>query len=138
MRRLLALAVAGLALAVSGCGGPRVVEVAYSAGSARLAPGETLRVVFGEINHSVGDSWHLIGQPDAAVLSEKDEEYDSLCDMPGCGGRLAWTFTAVAAGRTSVVFRYCYRSRPDDNCEPAPSGPSNEPVTLTVTVAEPT
>jgi hypothetical protein len=129
------MAVAGLALAVTGCGGPRVIEVGYSAGSARLMPSEVLRVDFGEINSSIGDSWHLVGEPDPAVLVEREREYESLCDNPGCGAHLAWTFTAVAAGRTSVVFRYCYRSWPDKDCAPSPSGPSNEPVTLTVTVA---
>ena len=135
MRRLLALAAAcGLALVAAGCLGPRAVDVAVSAGSARLAPGETLRVDLGEVNHSIGDSWYLVGTPDPAVLAEKDQDYDSDCDDPGCGGRLRWTFTATGVGSTTVVFQYCYRSRPD-NCDPEPGGQSDQPVTLGVTVA---
>jgi hypothetical protein len=139
MRRLLLASAAGLALLGSGllgsgCGGPRVVTVNVSAGSARLAAGEILRVDFGELNESVGDSWYVVGAPDPAVLTERQRDYDLECDNPGCGGHLWWTFTATGAGSTTVVFRYCYRSRPGDDCAPAPGGQSNQPVTLNVTV----
>jgi hypothetical protein len=134
MRRLLLTAAAGLALLAVGCGGPRVVDVTVSAGSARLAAGEVLRVDFGAMNESVGDSWYIVGAPDPAVLAEKERDYDLDCDNPGCGGHLWWTFTATGVGSTTVVFRYCYRSRPGDDCAPAPGGQSNQPVTLSVTV----
>jgi predicted secreted protein len=127
-------AAAGLALLAAGCLGPPVVDVNVSAGSARLATGETLRVDFGDINESVGDSWHVVGDPDPAVLTEKERDYDVDCDQPGCGGHLRWTFTATGPGTTTVVFQYCYRSRPGDDCAPAPGGQSNQPVTLSVTV----
>jgi hypothetical protein len=134
MRRVLLIAAAGLAVLAAGCGGPRVVDVAVSSGTARLAVGETLRVDFGELNESVGDSWYVVGAPDPAVLAERERDYDLECDNPGCGGHLWWTFAATGPGTTTVVFRYCYRSRPDDECAPAPTGPSNEPVALNVTV----
>ena len=135
MRRLLLIAAAGLALLGAGCAGARVVDVRVSAGSARLAAGETLRVDVGALNESVGDSWYVVGAPDPAVLIEKERDYDLDCDNPGCGGHLWWTFTATGAGSTTVVFQYCYRSRPGADCAPAPGGQSNQPVTLNVTVA---
>ena len=132
-RRLAVTLACGLALATAGCVGPGVVEVPVSAGSARVAQGEVLRVAMGEVNESVGDSWYLVERPDPAVLAEDGVDHDSDCDQPGCGGRLAWSFRATGRGSTEVVFRYCYRSRPPD-CAPGPDRGPADPVTLRVTV----
>jgi predicted secreted protein len=134
MHRVLTLGFTGLlVLVTAGCLGPKVINVDIDAGSARLARGETLRVNLGEVNYSIGDQWYLVSPPDAAILAEKDQEYDSECANPGCGGRLHWRFTATGAGRTYVVFRYCYRT-PPDRCAPAPNGRTDTPVALNVTV----
>jgi hypothetical protein len=128
--------VAGLLLA-TGCFGTPTIDARYDAGSVHLAIGELLRVEIGEVNTSIGDSWHVIGEPDRAVLGpgKSDLDYD---DCPeghvGCSGRLWWTFPAVGKGVTGIVFRYCYRSRPGPDCAPEPSRGPAEPVTLTVTV----
>jgi hypothetical protein len=135
MPRVLALALTlAVGLALGACTAPQVVEVPVAAGSARLGTGETLRVDLGATNASIGDSWHLIGPPDPAVLGPGEPHYETDCDEPGCGGRLSWTFPATAAGTTTVVFRYCYRSAPA-SCQPQPDRGPAEAVSLTVTVS---
>jgi hypothetical protein len=131
MRRVV-LAVS-LTLVVGGCSATHAVNVSANAGSATVSIGDTLNVDFGDTNQSIGDSWYLVGKPDPAVLIEKDRSFDSDCAQPGCGSRLTWVFNATGIGATTVVFRYCYRSRPE-SCQPGPGrGPAN-PVSLMVTV----
>ena len=122
-----------LALALGGCGGARVVTVPVDAGSAHVAEGEILRIEFGSTNPSIGDAWYLVTPPDATVLGEGEEFFESECDQPGCGGLAGWSFPARGEGTTSLVFRYCYRSWPDD-CKPEPDRGPTEPVQFTVTV----
>jgi predicted secreted protein len=134
MRRLMIGLAGALAVVLAGCLGPRDVTVSVDAGSAQVEPGQTLRVDFGDVNQSVGDSWYLVGEPDMSVLTNGGQDFDPDCANPGCGGRLAWTFTAVRSGRTDVTFQYCYRSRLGEDCASAPSGRTNQVVTLAVTV----
>jgi hypothetical protein len=120
------------------------VKVDRSAGSVSVPAGEQLHISFGTVNTSVGDLWVLTVAPDAAVLKDRGTDYTTA---EGCGGRadegfagcdqsLVWVFEAVRAGTTTVQFQYCYRSRPP-NCEPSPTGGSNAPVSLSVTVTRP-
>jgi predicted secreted protein len=132
MRRRILL-VGAVFVLLAGCGGPRTVDVDLTAGSVQIAAGETLRVDLGQVNASIGDSWYLVGTPDSAVLSEGEKDYDTDCDAPGCGGRLAWVFTARGPGETTLVFRYCYRSSLSD-CQPEPGRGPQVPVQLAVTV----
>ena len=69
------------------------------------------------------------------MLGRRSEDYESDCrgGAVGCGGRLSWTFPAAGAGATTLVFRYCYRSRPGQVFGRGRAGAA-EPVTLTVTV----
>jgi predicted secreted protein len=131
-RALVPIAIACL-LAAAGCGGTSTIEVEVGAGSVQVPRGDTLRVDLGKYNASIGDSWHLIEAPEPAVLSEGDQEYDADCDAPGCGGRLMWDYIARGPGTTTLVFRYCYRSKPD-NCQAQPDRGPEQPVKLTVTV----
>jgi hypothetical protein len=144
MRVTLAFLVAFVMVA-SGCGGPRVtssgptstadshsVDVKVSDASARLVVGELLRVDMGRVNTSIGDSWSLITRPDPAVLIEKEQQYDPVT-CTGCDQGLKWTFAAVGAGTTRIVFRYCYRSSPP-SCEPGPGRGPQDPVSLSLTV----
>jgi predicted secreted protein len=131
--RLIRCAIATVCLVVlAGCGA-NTVEVSALDGTARVPRGDVLRVDLGKVNSSIGDSWHLVEKPDPAILSDGDSEYDSDCENPGCGGRLGWKFTARGPGTTTLVFRYCYRSRPD-NCQSQPDRGPDQPVKLTVTV----
>jgi hypothetical protein len=141
---------AGLLVTVAGCGADEAVvtvddrgtvSVAEGArvsgtesGAVAVALGEKVVVDLGYLNSSIGDGWFLVGQPDPAVLADEGEHYESECDEPGCGGDLAWRFGTAGAGRTTITFRYCYRSRPPD-CDPMPDRGPVEPVTLTVTVS---
>ncbi len=130
---VIAVPLIAVLLVLSGCTGTRTVDVELSAGSASLATGEKLRVDIGAANQSIGDLWYLVGAPDPAVLADAGQDTDPDCRLPGCGGHLWWTFTAHSPGTTTLVFRYCYRSRPE-NCQPGPGrGPGN-PVALAVTV----
>ncbi|MGH8791421.1 MAG: protease inhibitor I42 family protein [Stackebrandtia sp.] len=145
-----------LTLALGGCLDPESGElteeseepaasVPADAGIASVSVGETLRVEFGWINSSIGDSWHLVGAPDPSVLTEVGAEYTDHPDCEegasGCDSGLAWDFETVAAGTTTVEFQYCYRSAPDDcvgagldeNGEPAEPPP---PEVLTVEVTD--
>jgi hypothetical protein len=133
VRRALAVLVGVCLGFTAGCGGPSTVEVQVGDGSARVKRGDVLRVDLGEVNASIGDSWYLVEKPDPAILDEGERDYDTDCDEPGCGGRMAWLFTARGPGTTTLVFRYCYRSRPD-NCEPQPDRGPDQPVNLAVTV----
>jgi len=125
-----------LVFLLAACGGPHTVDVGYSAGTAQVKAGERLRVDFGTINTSIGDQWFLVSGPDPAVLS--DEGQDSTSDCPagssGCSSHLRWMFTAKAAGSTTLVFQYCYRSQPDQ-CQPQDSRGPADPVRLAVTVS---
>ena len=129
------LAAAAL-LALAGCSGPNVVTVPIETGSAHVEEGEVLKVDLGVGNPSVGDQWFLVEPPDPAVLSDGERTFDPECDQPGCGGRTSWTFTARSKGSATVVFRYCYRSQPD-NCQAEPHRGPSEPVEFTVTVGPP-
>jgi hypothetical protein len=115
---------------------PAGTLVRYDAGTARVRVQQLVVVDFGTVNTSIGDSWHLVTKPDPAVLTERGPMFESACqaNQAGCDAQLRWEFKAAAAGTTSMVFRYCYRSQPT-NCQPAPTdrGPA-EPVTLDVTV----
>jgi hypothetical protein len=132
-------------LVATGCGGPGVrssgptstasghsVDVRVSDGSARLVVGELLRVDMGRVNTSIGDSWSLVTRPDPAVLTQKEQQYDPVT-CTGCDQGLKWTFSAVGAGTTTIVFQYCYRSSPP-RCQPEPSRGPQDPVSLNVTV----
>jgi predicted secreted protein len=131
--RIAALVIA-LALAVTGCSGADLT-VSHTSGSATVAVGETLRVDFGEVNPSVGDNWFLVGEPDAAVLTETGSETDDTdCDGTGCPVELTWDFAAVGQGETTLVFQYCFRTGPDDCVGDSSDGPAPAPVELTVAV----
>jgi hypothetical protein len=108
-----------------------VVDVRASDGTVRLAAGQQLRVDMGRVNESVGDAWYLTTRPDPTVLIEKEHQLDPV-SCTGCTQSLKWSFTAVAAGSTTLGFRYCYRSRPE-SCQ-ADNGPK-DPVSLSVTVS---
>jgi hypothetical protein len=125
-----------LVFLVAGCDGPHTVDVGYSAGTAQVKTGDRLRVDFGTINTSIGDEWFLVTGPDAAVLSDEGQDSTSDClpGAAGCDSHLRWVFTAKAAGSTTVVFQYCYRSRPDQ-CQPQPGRGPSDPVRLAVTVS---
>ena len=125
--------VVSLALALVGCSGADST-VSYDAGTASVSDGETLRIDFGSINPSVGDSWYLVGEPDSAVLTEIGSETDFECDEPGCGGELTWDFEAVGQGETTLVFQYCFRSGPEDCVGDNQDSAPPEPVELTVEV----
>lgn len=147
MRGGVVLAVAAV-LAVAGCsdsesGGLEeqpVVSVSYDAGAVSVPTGEMLRVEFGWINPSIGDSWYLVGEADASVLAEIGsdtyEHPDCGDGMAGCDQGLNWEFKAVAPGETTVSFQYCYRSSPE-NCVGDDRGDDTAPpppVHLTVEV----
>jgi predicted secreted protein len=119
----------------TGClGPPTTVSVRYDERAIGIEKGAVLRIEIGEYNESIGDQWYLVGKPNPAVLAEKGRVYDRDCDDPGCGGRLAWEFTATGPGTTSVTLRYCYRSQPAA-CDPGPTGRAPaDPKTVTVTV----
>ncbi|WP_081913341.1 protease inhibitor I42 family protein [Glycomyces sp. NRRL B-16210] len=123
-----------LVLALSGCSGPDST-VPLDAESASVSAGETLRIDFGKVNPSVGDSWYLVEEPDAAVLTEVGRETrdDPDCDGDGCGIELAWDFEAVGPGETTLVFQYCFRTDLEE-CVADPE--REEPVELTVTVTD--
>jgi predicted secreted protein len=135
--------VAGLLLALGGCGADEtVVKVVDEgthvtgtrSGAVTVPLGEKLVVDLGEVNHSIGDGWFLVTPPDRGVLTDEGDHYDPDCDKPGCGGTMTWRFGTAAAGATELTLRYCYRSRPP-NCEPMPDRGPADPVEIAVTVS---
>lgn len=130
---ILGCLIAGALLA--GCSGPATVTAPVDSGQVELARGEVLRVELGSYNASIGDSWHLVTAPDPAVLGDagRDVHDDCPAEAVGCGGTLTWDFTTTGVGSTTIVFRYCYRSRLP-LCDPGPGRGPAEPVSLEVTV----
>lgn len=143
----IAVLAAVMAAVMAGCTEPTegtvedsAAEVSVDAATATVGAGETLRVDFGWINPSIGDSWHLVGEPDSGVLAEIGKDHTTSPDCEeghaGCDVELVWEFEAVAEGETELEFQYCYRSGPDDCDGEGGDAPAPEPVTLTVEVTE--
>lgn len=129
----LLIPVLALALLLAGCSGPDST-VPLDAETASVSVGETLRIDFGKVNPSVGDSWYLVEEPDAAVLTEigRETRDDPDCDGDGCGNELAWDFEAVGPGETALVFQYCFRTGLDE-CLADPEREDQVELTVTVT-----
>ncbi|WP_460499445.1 hypothetical protein [Glycomyces tarimensis] len=130
-----------LVSALSGCsdeGPDEEHTVALDAVTATVAAGDRLWVDLGWVDFSVGDVWHLVGEPDAAVLTEYDRysETDPDCGEcdSGCRSRLYWVFDAAAAGETTLVFQYCFRTAPENCVGDAGDSEPPDPVELTVEV----
>lgn len=120
--RTLALAVAvGLALALAACGGGddgagsgQTIEVAEDAsgGAREVAVGDDIEVELPS-NPTTGYSWNALSQPDPAVLTLVDREYDPSSDMPGAGGMEKLTYRAVGPGQTTIELGYFQPWEPD-------------------------
>lgn len=127
-----AVLLVALAATTSGCGSPRQVLVAETAGSVTLAVGETLVVDLGEINRSIGDDWAITTEPDPAVLGAGEAEEDAESDLDGSYSHLTYRFEAVGAGTTTIGLTYRYRGVEGD-----PEGRAEDPTPeLTVTVED--
>ena len=103
------------------------LDIASSGKEVTLATGGTLTVTL-ESNITTGYSWNEnanIG--DKAVLQQTDHKYQPpATPIPGAGGKEAWTFKALKAGRSSISLEY---RRPfEPNAAPAKT------FTLTVVV----
>jgi predicted secreted protein len=135
LRPVAALAAVALVLAVPACRGA-TRTVGYATGGATIRVNEVLRVDFGDVNASIGDSWYEVDGPDTKVLKDQGSHTVSSCKAgeAGCGGHLYWEFLGVAKGSTSVRFQYCYRSS-TSNCQPGPGRGPKDPVTFNVTVS---
>ena len=69
-------------------------------------PGETFDLVLPS-NASTGYRWKILPELDAAILQQVSQ--DTIAKqpvMPGSGGVDVWTFRAVNAGDTTIVFGY--------------------------------
>jgi hypothetical protein len=84
-------------------------------------------------NASIGDDWQVVAESDDAVLDLVDETTESEGDCDGCGATLRRTYTAVAAGETTLELHNCYRCDTDGNSTEEPPEPGD--LTFTVEVS---
>lgn len=128
--RAAAMAVAVVVmLAVTGCAPSRTTVDATDT-SAVVPAGGQLVVELGEVNSSVGTEWVLVTPPDPAVLGGEDVKIDSgqADPPPGASAEMTVTFTAVAAGDTTLVYEYRFRGE-------VPADPSEQKtLTFEITV----
>ncbi|GAA1688284.1 hypothetical protein GCM10009830_39840 [Glycomyces endophyticus] len=120
-----------LLLALAGCTSPDTT-VTFDAETVTVRVGETLRIEFGRFNGTTGDNWYLVDGADTGVLADAGKSTD---DDPGAE-YLTWDFDAVAAGETTLVFQYCYRSELDDCVGDADGNGPPDPIQLAVTVTD--
>lgn len=133
MRKLLAaLACSIVVLAACGSDDSSKVHTGMETQDIALRKGEKATITDDSYSPGIGDSWTIVGEPDAkvAILSSSDLRD---CDQPGCTGELDHVVTATGPGTTAITFQYCYRSAPPD-CQPKPGEAVPAPVVVTVTV----
>jgi predicted secreted protein len=97
--------VAAILSACGGAAGPENVYIADENDNGQtvtMAAGDALQVSLPE-NRSTGYVWSIVTN-DEAVLRPTDEPAYAIEGepMPGAGGRVTFTFTAVAAGEVSL------------------------------------
>ncbi len=67
-------------------------------------------------NRTTGYSWRLARPLDERLVKLAGSVYEApAAPLPGAGGKEAWTFTALAKGRTNIVLEYL---RPFDQATP--------------------
>lgn len=115
--RILIIAMAGLLLVAAlagGCGGTKTTptttpkEVGNVTGESITArAGQDFQVSLAE-NPSTGYTWAITTEPDKAVIVQKGAstfiQAPESSGLAGAPGTEVWTFTAVAAGNTNIVF----------------------------------
>lgn len=108
---LIIAAVVGVTGASAGNGGGKstTIDRSYSGKLIELAVGDTLTIEL-ESNPTTGFSWALLESTGESVLQEAGHDFvlDETVDppMPGTGGTEVWTFTAFAAGETTISLEY--------------------------------
>lgn len=121
---------AAVGMGLSGCSAAVEKTVDYTTSSVSLAPGESLVVDFGEVNHTVGDEWVITQEPDPSVLGPGDERSRYLGEdgEAGAPSELSYRFAPVGNGTTVIQFEYQFRgSVPEDVSD-------QETAEITVTV----
>jgi len=129
-RFVVVAAAAAVGMGLSGCSAAAEKTVDYTTSSVSLAPGESLVVDFGEVNHTVGDEWVITQEPDPSVLGPGDERSRYLGEdgEAGAPSELSYRFAPVGTGTTVIQFEYEFRgSVPEDVSD-------QETAEITVTV----
>jgi hypothetical protein len=133
------LALAGV-LFVVGCGSDsddeQPARLDATTRSLTVERGETVEVVIGEVNSSIGDAWQLGDVSPAGSVSIVEERYeDGDCPDGGAGcndGTLIWELEVTGGGTITFDAENCYRGRcPGD--EGAEQESETRTYTLTVT-----
>ncbi|UBU10434.1 protease inhibitor I42 family protein [Nonomuraea gerenzanensis] len=105
-----------LALLVTGCGAGSAVsdygKVVKGAKGAtvqvQVRSGERFSLAVVD-NPSVGDSWGLVGVPDAKVASFISEEHQGGGEQPGAGRTAYFVFNGKRPGTTEIRLFDCWR-----------------------------
>ena len=115
MRRALALAAAGVALALAGCGGPLLGEKIFKDphGTIEVRKGAVFALQL-EVNSGVGFDWRLVPIGTERSLLEGKESDTSYPDenRAGQSGRKLFHFVANKPGRQTLVFEHVFRGKP--------------------------
>lgn len=71
-----------------------------------VSPGEKFFIVMAS-NRTTGFSWQIAKPINEKVVKLLGSEYfPAKSDLVGAGGKEVWTFTAVAAGQTTISLKY--------------------------------
>ncbi|OPY76559.1 MAG: Chagasin family peptidase inhibitor I42 [Syntrophorhabdus sp. PtaU1.Bin153] len=71
-----------------------------------VSPGAKFAIVVAS-NRTTGFSWQIAQPVNEKIVKLVGTEYvPSGSDLDGAGGKEVWTFTAVAAGQTTISLRY--------------------------------
>ena len=107
-----------MAVVVAGCAAQGTSGIAASGTGTITVPAGREFVISRDANPTTGYQWRLGTPPDAQVVTLVRDEYQPAPDpRPGAPGVQVWTFKAVGAGTTTLVFEY---ARPwETGVEPA-------------------
>jgi predicted secreted protein len=114
MRRTLALAAAGAALVLAGCGGALPGKIFKDPhGTIEVRKGAAFAIQL-EVNSGVGFDWRLIPlRIERSPLEEKESETSYPDEnRAGQSGRKLFHFVATQPGRQTLVFEHVFRGRP--------------------------
>ena len=115
MRRALAAAAIGAALAMGGCGGDDVKTFTDPHGEIEVDEGKTFAIEL-RVNAGVGYDWKAVGLPSGIALVELKKTSVDYPDEDRAGdtGTKRFEYEALARGIQTITFQRLFRGEPDE------------------------
>jgi len=96
-----------VAVVAAGCAAKGTAGIAASAARTVTVPAGREFVITRDANPSTGYQWRLGAPVDERIVTLLHAEYQPAREpRPGAPGAQVWTFKAVGAGTTTLVFEY--------------------------------